>query len=668
MGKKMTALLSLLLIMAAMLCGCHNNSDDAGTSEGLAKDEWIGLLGDKFGYNDYESTDNFYSDVAADNVYYNEIQACAEWEILPEQGTLEPDNRATWQYAIETAVRAIGIDKINSAEIGVEVTEDNLVEFFTSKIANVDAESLDMELTETDADLILVYAYDYATSLTLPERMEFTYNDGVTEVSADAITLKGDGVTALVRDGSSYKEGDVIYIEPSDESEAYAMRVNAVDGDRITYEQAGMEDIYQELQISGTYEATIIDVEPAEGVNISFAKNTSERDFYAVNTLVSLPKATTMENKEELSNTVFLSDKNESGNKKIKFNTKTKQEASLEVTISDITATPDVDFGILAGLKKADITLSFKDEVIANYKIEATATSEQIPLGNVKVRIGATPLTVKFYLVANLGFNGEVTLSYSSKIVTNVNYQKGRGLSKSVSNNDADCKCHADATVTVEPSIKVDFCCLERSLANAKVTTGVVAIATADIDLLGDQPACIDVYLYMPLRWAINEDSCVMTDLNGKLKASAVVWDSENSPINMRFHWEDGVLVEACTRGDKVETEPVDEEGEPYDEYKIFDFEEVVFGFIKVASQSLYLSDGETMTIGILALPDGYRMADLSYQVENSSVCSAGGGSVTAVGSGSTTLQIATSDGKYKVYLTVVVEAEYNDTSNFQPL
>ena len=100
----------------------------------------------------------------------------------------------------------------------------------------------------------------------------------------------------------------------------------------------------------------------------------------------------------------------------------------------------------------------------------------------------------------------------------------------------------------------------------------------------------------------------------------------KNSPVNQRFHWEDGQLVETCTRDkEKVETKPVDEDGNPYEEYKIFDFQEIVFGFIKVASQTVYLSEGESMVIGILSIPDGYSAGELLYQSDNSSVCSVSG-------------------------------------------
>lgn len=115
MKKRIIPLLSLLFLIAVSLCGC-GNSDNAKTGEGLTKSEWIGLLGNKFGYNAYENTEDFYSDVGYGDDHYNEIQACAEWEILPETDTFHPKEKATWKYAIETSVRAIGIDKLNCSD------------------------------------------------------------------------------------------------------------------------------------------------------------------------------------------------------------------------------------------------------------------------------------------------------------------------------------------------------------------------------------------------------------------------------------------------------------------------------------------------------------------------------------------------------------------------
>lgn len=669
MRKRIFPLLSLLLLLAAVLCGCQGKEADDGTSgAGLTKGEWVGLLGRQFGYNAYENTADFYSDVSPDNENYDEIQACAEWEILPENGSLHPQEPVTWRYAVETCVRAIGLEKLNASEAGIKVTEENLVDFFAGNIAKIDMEALDSQLSESDAELMLTYANDYAANLSLAERFDYTYNEEVKEVSPEAIILKGDGETALIRDGSTYEAGDVIYIQPSDDEPARAIRVKSADGKKITYEEAGMEDVYEELHIMGTFEGTVIQVEPAEGVTVNVGESASGQSAKsAIFDANTFPASQSMEylgrqQKKRAEKTNVTA-----GNGTVNFSKDLGEGVTLNAVISDIKISPDVDFTIFSGLKKANVTLSFQDKVTAAYTQDHV--SKQIPLGKISVVLGTTPFTAEFSLVANLGFDGKITLTYSSQVVAQVNYSAGKGLCKSVSNNNAQCDFHADATVTVEPCIKAELCCFGRGLVNVKVTSGVVAIANVDIDLLGDNPACIDVLLYVPLRWAVNEDGCVMTAISSKLKASSDVWNSENSPVRQRFHWEDGELVEACTRGEKkVETASVDEGGQPYDEYHIFNFEEIVFGVIKVASQKLYLAEGETMSIGIISLPDGCSVSDLRYTVENSSVCAVADGSVSAVGHGSTVVRISTVDGKYSVFLTVVVAEEYNDTSGFESL
>ena len=49
-------------------------------------------------------------------------------------------------------------------------------------------------------------------------------------------------------------------------------------------------------------------------------------------------------------------------------------------------------------------------------------------------------------------------------------------------------------------------------------------------------------------------------------------------------------------------------------------------------------------------------------------MCTVSGSQVTATGAGSTQIEVSTADGKYKTYVSVTVDEEYNDTSGFVPL
>ena len=52
-------------------------------------------------------------------------------------------------------------------------------------------------------------------------------------------------------------------------------------------------------------------------------------------------------------------------NGSVTFDKTFKNGASISVKISDIKVTADIDYGFFKGLKKADATLSFQDQVKA---------------------------------------------------------------------------------------------------------------------------------------------------------------------------------------------------------------------------------------------------------------------------------------------------------------
>ena len=668
--KKYLKLILALIALSTCLVGCGDSSQEVvsnSTGNGnLTKGEWIGLLGEGFGYNQPNGETAIYSDVEANYEFYDQIQACAEWEVINEQGTFQPDEEASWDYALQTAVRAIGVDNIENA--GKSIDENALVSFFGQNIADVSTIDLNAGITLADAEQLITYALDYRYDLSPIERFDYTYNEGVYEVAADAITLRGDGMTAIVRDGTVYHAGDIIYVEPSQNSTAYALRVTEVSENEISYVLAGMEDVYSELHVSGTYEGIIVTIDGAdeENTEVSYRNGLNNEIMfcygsqtnYLISPLINTERYQTVP-------TSFSVDGNS-----VKFEQALGKNGKFEISITNIQVKTDIDYGIFSGLKKADATVSFDDKIEVSYTAEHY--SKSINLGKVTVNIGTTPCAVEISLVLNIGMDGNAELTYTSTVVGNVSYKKDAGLSKSIKNNNQSFDFHAQVTVTAEPTIKADLQILSKSIANLKVTSGVVAIATVDVDLLGNNPSCIDIYLYVPLRWAVNEDGCIMTTISSKLKYSKTEWDSTNSPVNKRFHFEDFVETpnDECTRGksDVVETDTVDEEGQPYDEYKIFDFEEITFEIIKLVTTQINIEEGASLAIGFVSIPSGFQVTDLIYTVENTSICRVDGGIVYGTGNGSTIVKISTPDGQYSTFVAVTVTGGYNDTSGFQDL
>jgi len=673
MRKKLYSMISLLLILPLVLAGCGKSTEDASKANvdladsisesadsqqpeleddaNLSKAQWAWMICEQFGYSEGEEEhEAFYSDVEPSDDYYNEIQLCKAFEVFTEEGAFEPDTLVSWNYALESAVRAIGIEKL-------QLSEGELVDYYTQNIADVSGNNMDDALTVADAALILNYAYDYNAEVELPQEYSVKYKESVYEVPVSNITIKGDGETATINSNETYEMGDILCAVEDDGGAAFAIKLTEVNGTEVKYIPTAFEDVYEQLRISGTYTPTVIEVDGADDIEVSLISDTTN-PWEACSLRTNLPGKRSMEKVGlKASKSGISYNYNEDG-------------LSFNAALSNFKATVDTDFP-----KKFEAQVTFDTSVDVTYRNDEYK-SNTIPLGDAK--LGICPgVYAKLSLYINVGVNGEATLAYSSKVVTDVGYKKGAGLRSSVNSKDAQCTFEAQCTVVAEPTAKVDLRLgskswesFSESAANAKVSTGLVAVAETKADLLGkEQLVCADVLAYVPLRWAINEDGCLLTNISKKLKASGDVWNSENSPCRWHYHWENGTLVEACTRGeDKVETPPVDEAEEPYDEYKLFDFEEIDFGVITVASQTIYLKKGESMKIGITSVPDGYSADKLVYSPDNANVCSVSGGKVTALSSGASTVKISTEDGKYSVYVTVVVEAEYNDTSGFQPL
>lgn len=251
-------------------------------------------------------------------------------------------------------------------------------------------------------------------------------------------------------------------------------------------------------------------------------------------------------------------------------------------------------------------------------------------------------------------------------------WKKGTGLGKSY-DSKAEANLEADATLTADATLSADlrigFKKASASVTNAQITCGAVAAGKLETDFLGEQPTCLDLQLYVPLKWGVNQSGCLITDINKEWKHSATIWNSESSPVKLHLHLEDWQRTpgDVCTRTDPVEQELTTPEGAPLEEMDPFDFEPLEFDFIELVSYTMYLGAGESLAIGFDSIPDGYTQEDLQYEVLDSAVCSVSDGIVGGNNPGSTVVKISTSDGMFTVSLAVTVNEDYS-VEGFQRL
>lgn len=665
---KLKQLLCVFILLAAALTGCgkDDNVTTSGKStvSGLSRAEYIGMLGESFGYDTYVSETDIFSDVASTNEYYPEIQAAAEWQIIDSGEKFEPDKAASISFALESAVRAIGTDDIAASGAAVDV--NNLADFYVSNIAQIDLSNAEASITADIARQIIDYAKSYDNNFVLPQITEMEFVEGV-KTAGMGIRLNADGVTGVLSADEGYSVGDIVYLDATDTSLARAIKITGIEGETFTFEEAPIEETYAYLNIQGSFQGKVIEaVSASDGTEVGLGQeiydemkaynmSVRDRDY----TLTYLANSAKVDSGGD--HIVFTANFDVQKNN---ANTNASASGQLVVGIKNIRA--DVKYESAAWYKPLDpkvveLKLHFDTEVSSEIHGSVAAS---IPLGEAYIQVWG-PLNIKVMLTAHLGADGNVSISYTTENVMTVGWQKGAGLNRKF-DSDTNVDFEADATLTAEATLLVDlrigFKKVSYSVTNTQITSGAVAVAKVEADLLGEQPTCVDLKLYVPLKWGVNQTGCIITDINSKWKYSGVIWDSDSSPVKLHIHLEDWKRTagDVCTRKEVVEQELTTPEGEPLEEINPFDFEPIEFDFIELVSYAMYLGEGESMNIGFDSIPEGYTQADLKYEVLDPSVCSVSNGTVKSNHAGSTIVKISTGDGMFTVALAVTVNEDYS--------
>lgn len=78
-------------------------------------------------------------------------------------------------------------------------------------------------------------------------------------------------------------------------------------------------------------------------------------------------------------------------------------------------------------------------------------------------------------------------------------------------------------------------------------------------------------------------------------------------------------------------------------------------GSLKLSSTFVTVKAGESASISILEYPEGYSASNFSWTIENTSVATVSGGTITGVSAGTTILEVKSTDGNYQQYCAVSV-------------
>lgn len=256
----------------------------------------------------------------------------------------------------------------------------------------------------------------------------------------------------------------------------------------------------------------------------------------------------------------------------------------------------------------------------------------------------------------------------------------GIGVAVSVTAHLVDSENHLLEELSLDDANQEVFEEATSDIGQLSYSVDGVGQVTAKLEL------CFDVTTYGILKFTIDTDSVIGGMVPG---GEIIIFGKDNAKIDaLSAHWEDGVNVGKCTR--KYDSDKANEANEDSDiteeqsgggnedsttfvDPESPDFEtgngeaigDVGSG-LDIDTYFVSIAVGENWKLGVDQLPSGYEMSSIRYASDNAAVAKVdSNGRITGMASGSATITVSTSDGKYKIICSVSV-LDPNENASIQ--
>lgn len=294
MKKRLIAWLLVLSTLLGLLPGCGNDNNDPSNGEAtenipqgqgpgpeqlsspahyITRGEWIGLLAQDMGMDEYLGESAYYTDISASSELYPYVQSSYEWGVLALEtdSAFRPDEMATREFVAITAILSIG-------ELSVEegAAKD---EILANATANGVVESSDWSggVKIMEALNALEVTKKLYISLAEAEIIDVTFLDDILDLTGNAdgqIVVSGSQVTMPAEMAANLDVGSV-FIGPATAENPYgvAMKVTSVNGDGeyvyLETEEPDLGEVFDEINLHATGVPDADNIVVSEGVTLS---------------------------------------------------------------------------------------------------------------------------------------------------------------------------------------------------------------------------------------------------------------------------------------------------------------------------------------------------------------------------------------------------------------
>ncbi|MBR5949279.1 MAG: Ig-like domain-containing protein [Clostridia bacterium] len=655
MKRTVSFILALVLFcgVCVSLTGCGKKSAESKLHI-LSRGEWIGRIAEVFNLSEPVDSTPKYKDVSSGHKYFNEIQACNEWEIIENEDNFRPDDRADVEFGIVTAVKAVGLDRIAKEENGVRLnTGDEIIEYFNSKgnIKYIKGSNL----YQNTAEQILDQLKEMYLGTGVKQVQDISMKAGVYTIDDTDVLFSGDGKTAKVINGS-YSVGDIICIEPSVlcPTGVFA-KITNVDGDTINYVNAELDEVYEHIVFSGEYEPELLGVVPLmDGVVIEM------NDEGGASTIVADGKTGAY-----YARTGVAAPMRETKLNDISF-TFGNNGMTGRFAIENIKVITDFELAFLT-IKRAEMRIT--NTVVASLNF-AGAKEDTYPIAKLNLGIWG-PIGAEVVVNLKVGIEGELSIVYSVDTIEGVEYVKKAAPKFIAEAHNSRLDVDANAKLTVMPALKAYATVGPWKVAGIGGAAGIVGTAKLH-NSTETGVECVDLEAYLKVTAFVGGegDETMLSKLN--VKKSWTIFDKGNTPLQAHIHIENGQVVPECTVKDKQDDHDPSEGGDDGSAEDGIDYDLIAsvneaIDNISLAVFYVSVKEGQSDTLGVKYIPAGYTMGDLVFESDDPSVAAVGqNGSINGVKEGLCYIKVSTSDGKFAQYCTVRVFVSYE--VDFTPL
>ena len=671
--KNLVKIISIILVVTlivgvvGLFSGCSNETENEKT---LSRAAWIDILATQYNLHESDNKEPFFDDVKSSNPYFPEIQACTEWKIIENSEEFKPDDDATNEFAVITAIKAIGIARLEKSDYKVSLkTDAEILSFFKAQ------SGLDLDvkkaLTVNRVEEIIEKTQAISDGMTLPQVHNVDYKDNVREMNLNQVIFSADGKTATIKSGTA-NIGDIIVVEPNEYlPDGKYVKVTSSNNGQVSYVDAKIDEITDKYEVSGSYDPRVLAVRPlSSGITVTQIGGTpaiENQSNIGNSSLNYIPMSVTNNKPEaiQLANTY-----KDAG--KIEFSIgKTFEGKNGKITI---TGTISVNFdkvtidygdwiwspwdGYRDSYLRIDDTFQASITVSGNY-------SQSIPLA--EVGIGVPGIGLSADLSLNIGLDGTASVSVSVKTSEEITIPPYRAAKFKVSKGNPVVTSHLDAHLWVRPDLCASVKILGHKVAKVGVYSGIEAKVVMDAThAASGTESCMDLKAWVPLVVYYGYDF-IITKGDDRVE----IWTENNSVWKKHTHIEDGKIVEKCTRTGAT-TNPDGEPAGDGEEGGLGDRPQINTSleskiYLDISSYYVALNPNTTDTLIVTSIPAGYTANDLVFTSDKPDIVSVNNaGALSAEGEGSAMIKVATSDGEFEQYCAIFCRVSF--AVEFSPL